>query len=369
MATYKVIQDIEAEDKLLGPLTLRQFIYALTSAFFLYICFIVITKGVPVLVALFFPPAAFTAFFAFPFMQDQPTEVWAVAKIRFLFKPRRRIWDQSGVKELVTITVPKHIERVLTDGLSQNEVKSRLGALADTLDSRGWAIKNVNVNMYNQMAITNASTTSDRLIDMSSLPQQVPTYDVQAADDILDEHNNPVAQQFQQMIAASSQAHRQQLINTLNGPVAPAPVQTTTNQPADFWFLNEPAEPVNLAPDQSVFGSNPVVLPGVPAADSPVVQSQDETPEEEALLEKIKTEQSQQDFMNSHLRTLQPLGDQPQPAAAAPTAPAPSPATPDPAILSLANNNDLNVATLARQANRSKGSNESTDGEVVVSLR
>ena len=29
MATYKVIQDIEAEDKLLGPLTLRQFIYAI----------------------------------------------------------------------------------------------------------------------------------------------------------------------------------------------------------------------------------------------------------------------------------------------------------------------------------------------------
>ncbi len=28
MSTYKVIQDIEAEDKLLGPLTLRQFIYA-----------------------------------------------------------------------------------------------------------------------------------------------------------------------------------------------------------------------------------------------------------------------------------------------------------------------------------------------------
>ena len=28
MATYKVIQDIEAEDKLIGPLTLRQFIYA-----------------------------------------------------------------------------------------------------------------------------------------------------------------------------------------------------------------------------------------------------------------------------------------------------------------------------------------------------
>ena len=40
MATYKVIQDIEAEDKLVGPLTLKQFIYAGISALCLYICFI-----------------------------------------------------------------------------------------------------------------------------------------------------------------------------------------------------------------------------------------------------------------------------------------------------------------------------------------
>ena len=32
MATYKVPQDVEAEDKLLGPFTFRQFIYLLVSA-------------------------------------------------------------------------------------------------------------------------------------------------------------------------------------------------------------------------------------------------------------------------------------------------------------------------------------------------
>src|SRR5690242_7436024 len=109
MANYKVIQDIEAEDKLLGPLTLRQFIYALVSVFFLYICFIVIKSKVYLLLFAFFPPALFTGFFAFPFMKDQPTEVWALAKIRFMFKPRKRVWDQMGVKELVTITVPKKV--------------------------------------------------------------------------------------------------------------------------------------------------------------------------------------------------------------------------------------------------------------------
>ena len=167
---------------------------------------------------LFLPPAIFFGFFAFPFGKDQPTEVWALAKIRFLFKPRIRIWNQSGVKELVTITVPKKVERILTNGLSQNEVESRLKALANTIDSRGWAIKNVNVNMYSQQSGGMVST-SDRLLGMSALPQEVPSVDIQASDDILDERSNPIAQQFDSLISASSQSRRQQLMAQMNDPV------------------------------------------------------------------------------------------------------------------------------------------------------
>jgi hypothetical protein len=108
MATYKLIQDIEAEDHILGPLSLRQFIFALITVFCLYICFILISKHVYLLLIFFLPPALFFGFFAVPFGRDQPTEVWALAKLRYLFKPRQRIWDQSGMKELVSITVPKN---------------------------------------------------------------------------------------------------------------------------------------------------------------------------------------------------------------------------------------------------------------------
>src|SRR5665647_1468056 len=135
MATYKVLQDIEAEDKLVGPLSLRQFVYAGVSALCLYFSFIVVTKGVPFLLVIFLPPAIFGGFFAFPWSREQPTEVWALAKIRFYLKPRRRIWDQSGIKELVTITVPKRIQRDYTNGLSQPEIQNRLNALANTIDS------------------------------------------------------------------------------------------------------------------------------------------------------------------------------------------------------------------------------------------
>jgi hypothetical protein len=305
VATYKLIQDIEAEDHILGPLTLRQFIFAIIAIFCFYICFIVATKGAAFLLVLFVPPGLFFGFFALPFGGDQPTEIWALAKLRFWFKPRRRIWDQSGVKELVTITVPKKVERVYSDGLSQTEVKSRLTALANTIDSRGWAVKNVNVSTYlsNRMAPAN----SERLLDISAVPQQVPEDTVSASEDILDERNNPIAQQFDAMINQSSQQHHQALVDQISRPaIAPSP-SAQNNQ----WFMS--ASPLSTA--------RPTTPP---------------------------------------LPTYQPAAAQPDPAPV--TAPA------DAAILSLANNNDLSVDTLAREARKAKGQ-EPDQGEVVISLR
>lgn len=351
MAQYKLIQDIEAEDKILGPLTLRQFIFGMVAAFLFYICFIVVVKHVPFLLVVFLPPALFCAFFAFPFGGDQPTEIWALAKLRFLFKPRKRIWNQSGVKELVTITVPKKVERVLTNGLSQTEVKSRLRALADTLDSRGWAVKNVTSGTY---APPLAGSDPDRLIDIGSVPQEVPGNEVAPADDILDEINNPIAQQFETMIDRSTRTRRQQLLDQLNG-IRQAEAAKQGGQAGDgnYWFAGgNPAAPADAATNKA---------------------------NEAALSARLAERASSRQVSFGNLRTVRPLTsapapvvqagsdsnatNQPQPptAAAKPSEPMTTPD--DPAILSLAKNNDLNVATLAREARKNKG-----DDEVVISL-
>jgi hypothetical protein len=177
MATYKVLQDIEAEDKLLGPLTLRQFIYAGACVFLLYLAFLMITNGIGLIAPVFVLPAFLFGFLAFPWRGEQPTEVWALAKVRFYVKPRKRIWNQTGIRDLVTITVPKQIERNYTNGLSQTEVRSRLKALAATIDSRGWAIKNVNASTYAQPGLLSSNSNdpnSDRLIGIGSLPNPLP---------------------------------------------------------------------------------------------------------------------------------------------------------------------------------------------------
>jgi len=374
MATYKVIQDIEAEDHILGPLSLRQFIFAIVAVLCFYISYLLISKHVTFLTPIFILPGLFAGFFAFPFGKDQPTEVWALAKIRFLFKPRRRIWDQSGVKELVTVTVPKKVEEHRTDGLSANEVQSRLSALANTIDSRGWAIKNVNVNLYAQSAQADPVTTSDRLIDVASMPQEVPSYDVQAADDILDEQNNPIAHQFDQLITASSAAHRQQLMTMMQQPAqTPVAPQAGSNPtaaatpPADYWFLNQPAQAPKLAADQTTFTAAPLVQPG--GAGQPTAAAEP-TAEEIALAERLLAENEQPDLANSHMKTILPLDQQApavMPPAPAPVAPAPT--APSPTAQRLASNNDLNVATLAREAERATNpSKRLGDDEVIISL-
>ncbi len=359
MATYKLIQDIEAEDHILGPLTLRQFIFGLIAAFGYYLCFIVFVKQVYFLLALFLPPTLFCTFFAVPFGRDQPTEVWALAKLRFWFKPRRRIWDQSGMKELVTITVPKKIERVLTNGLDQTEVQSRLKALANTLDSRGWVIKNANPNTYaNQFS---ASADSERLIDISTIPQEVPGYDAQASDDILDEGSNPVAHKFENMITASSQAHRKQLIDELNGIRSSEAAKQENPGDANYWFTSKGAgadRTSSMSPD-NVY---PVVSGPQPAAVAPA--------DDPALTAQLKSQNAAGEISIAHLRTLRPADGTPQPTAAAKQQPATTVTPPsDPAILSLANNNDLNVSTLARQvAPKAKNDKEPPRDEVVVPL-
>jgi hypothetical protein len=351
MATYKLIQDIEAEDKILGPLTLRQFIFALITAFFAYLCFIFITKQIYFLLVIFAPLMFLGAFFAFPFGRDQPTEVWALAKMRFWFKPRKRMWDQSGVKELVTITVPKKIERVYTDGLSQTEVQSRLKALANTIDSRGWATKNINITSYAPNPLTVMS--SDRLLDISSVPETVPDTIVQASDDILDAQNNPIAQQFDTMIAQSSQMYRQQLVDRMNEPSAPLPPSQIISNPS--WFF--------------MGGNNGATVPAqIPVTASTVTPAADDP----ALAAQIHAKTNSKRASYGNLRTLQPLGAS-QPSTVPPaTIASPAPqqpitamtAQPHPAILALANNDDFNVSTLAREAKKANGG----DDEVVISL-
>jgi hypothetical protein len=343
MATYKVIQDVEAEDKLLGPLTLRQFIYAGVAAMLAYLSYFSATHHATFLIVIFLPVIATLTFFAFPWGRDQPTEIWALAKVRYLIKPRRRIWDQSGAKDLVTVTAPKQAHMDYTNGLNQDEVQSRLHALADTIDSRGWAIKNSNLNLYSQPALVMAEPASDRLVSPAALPHQVSDVEVFAADDILDEKNNARAQAVDSMIEKSAKAHRDQIMENLSRPTPlPEPPKPAQPQPQqqqgggqngqsqnpnnpgnrsnDYWFLNQPTRSANIPANMVTFNTQ-VVTPGMTengpnAAPATPVSQETGDIDEQNLARALAAKQQQMPTTAyySHLHTIQPLSAQQQQA-------------------------------------------------------
>lgn len=378
MAVYKVIQDIEAEDKLLGPLTLKQFIFAVIAAGFAFVAFFIVSKTGNLLFAVpFVPFIAVSGLLAAPLGRDQPTDIWLAAQIRFIIKPRKRIWDQSGIKNLVTITAPKKIEKVYTNGLSQQEVRSRLKALADTIDSRGWAIKNVDVNLFATPAYALANT--DRLIDPASLPQTVPDTDISAADDIMDAINNPVAQHFESMVQQAAIAQKTAAMQHMQAARATAvQTPTPTTAPVDPWFMHQPDS------SQAPQDTNSAMF--APITVAPVAQTTQEgnavnnsksaptTTEEIALLEHIKEEKQLEHEAWAHHKTIKTAEEiaaeeaekrqRDAEEAAAKQAQAVTP-TPKPDIVELARTNDLSVAGLAQLANRKAHHH---NDEVVVKL-
>ena len=141
MATYKVPQDVEADDKLLGPFSFRQFIYLMVAAgllamgFFLYQIF-------PGLIII---PAPFLIFFlvlALPLKKDQPMELYLAAVLSFYIKPNKRIWQADGIEHLIEISAPNKTDEILTKNIGRDEASRRLNYLADIVDTEGWAIKN-----------------------------------------------------------------------------------------------------------------------------------------------------------------------------------------------------------------------------------
>lgn len=240
MAQYKVIQDIEAEDKFLGPLTLKQCIFAGIAILSIYLSILLLSKGIWVLVFPFVPVIIVTGFLAFPWGKDQTTEIWLLAKIRFYFKPRKRIWNQSGLQELVKITAPVKIQEYLSDNLSQTEVKSRLKALAETIDSRGWAVKNVDAATLQQ----GIQAQSDRLVDASQLPKTVSPFQEAENDDIF---AGARANELQSQIAQSGELHKSDVVDhmkqVMNNNASSG--SNSDSSPADFWFMNEPAPAVD----------------------------------------------------------------------------------------------------------------------------
>ena len=345
MATYKVIQDIEAEDKFVGPLSLKQFIFAMAGTFFGWLT----VAGVGLVGAwalpIFAPLSLLGFFLAFPWSKDQPTEVWVLAKIKFMFMSKKRIWNQSGQQDLVTVTAPKKVEKNLTKNFSEAEVKSRLKALAETIDSRGWVVKHTT---FEEAA--GYSATADRLIGVESMQQAVPEIDSSGIPDMLDENGGAVSTKLNAMMQDKAQQHRAEIAEQMeqarlgglsaDQPKAPVTVPHDPGPPLKSDLFDEKLIVADLAAKKAKAGLSEKNLHRIGAHEA-------------------KKQPNKKPGKSGHSKSETQSPPTQQPAnAGGPTSSSTMTTPVRPDILDLARNNDLNVATIARQAKKSDGGDE-----------
>lgn len=213
MATHKVPQDVEAEDKLIGFLSLKQFIFTLLGIGFGYLTFFFFTKIHPITCIIWIPPTI--VFFVLGLYQrkDQPVEVYLASALRFHLKPHTRKWDQEGFEERVIITAPPKMEHNYTKNFTGQEATSHLGNISRLMDSRGWTSKLV--GDWQNPALAMAAASDDRLMQPQDIPMAVPaTYTPQPVD-VQDEQTSRVAQDFDSKIQQADNASHQQAIKRL----------------------------------------------------------------------------------------------------------------------------------------------------------
>jgi hypothetical protein len=136
MGQYKVPQDVEAEDKILGPYTLKQFIYAVIGVAYGFLTFRIFFGTTPVLFFIIgVPPTILMLMLGLYQRKDQPFEALFLALVAFWTKPRRRIWMKEPITEVFKIVQPPLKEDVTQQ--SPGEVRSQLDHLAQVIDTRG----------------------------------------------------------------------------------------------------------------------------------------------------------------------------------------------------------------------------------------
>lgn len=229
MAVYKVPQDVEADDKLIGPFSFRQFIYLIIVAVSIAGAWGLSQLFVP-LAIIPLPIIIFFAALALPLRKDQPMEAYLSAVVSFYFlKSRKRFWQPDGITSFVTIIPPKDSERVLTKELDETEATRRLDYLAQLVDTHGWAIRGAGG--------TPDTSISTDLYYESRNSEKTP--------DIMDS-TTAQAQQMTQQLNEQADEKRQEAINNMKiaGKEAAQNQSTATQNPT-------PAAPANDAPPVS----------------------------------------------------------------------------------------------------------------------
>lgn len=288
MAQYKVPQDVEADDKLLGPFTFRQFVYLLITAALIGVT-IFLFQLFPLLALIPLPFAFLFGVLALPVKKDQPMETYLAAIVSYYLKPHTRIWTAGQRETTIKITAPKIVEDKRVRDISSEEATHRLSFLADIVDTQGKAIDTFNNSVMRDDLVAEAQSTADMFED-----NRFETLNIAIAKDETTRHN--ALMKLMRSAIAENKAFKEVKVEAATKPklsplkkAAPAPqpapvvavpatqkVKTITDSPAvvkpnlEKTMAKQPAPKVEAVPAQA-----PAPQPQ-PAPAAPQVEEQPE---------------------------------------------------------------------------------------------
>lgn len=310
MAQYKVPQDVEADDKLLGPFSFRQFVYLLIAGGLIALA-VGLFQLFPLLAIIPLPPVLLFVALALPLKKDQPMETYLAAIVSYYLKPHTRFWMPGQRESTIQITAPKKVEESRTRDITGEEATHRLSFLADIVDTGGYAIKGAGNNPMREDLIAEANATADmfegnHFNNLSNVIQKDET-----------ERHAEVVREMQQAIN-----------ETENIAMSNVQLEKRFAEMKPTVSVGSPQQQMqNMSVSrEEIFNSPTVILPNSPVVEKPVEKSN-----------KVNRESAEK----------------------APIIP------PKPSIIELANNDAFSVETIAKEANRI---NRKDEGEVFISL-
>jgi hypothetical protein len=234
MGQYKVPQNVEAEDKIIGALTMKQFIYAVIGVGIAFLSYVLFHAFPILMVIIGLPPTVLFLLLGLYQRQDQPFEAYLLALVTFYASPRRRIWHKDDIAEVFKLEAPKLAP--VAAQRDSNDVRGQLEKLSQVVDTRGWSSKMPEVQ---DPAVVQSLDVGDRI----QTAQQVATpvaapEEVKLADDILDFNNNPIAQNVNELIENSVKDIREEALAKMRN----RPANQVSDKPLTAGTIVNPIE-------------------------------------------------------------------------------------------------------------------------------
>ena len=265
MATYKVPQDVEAEDRLLGPFTFRQFVYLLIAAIAGALA-AALFQIFPLLAILPLPVIIFFLILALPLKKDQPMETYLAAIVSFYMKPNKRFWRPGQGETTIQITAPKIVEKSRTRDISEEEASHRLSFLSNLVDSEGYAIRGNHNGNFTENFIADTEDVNDFMDDSQNqnLINLMQKEKVARHAEIINQMKAAINNTENVMGPATISSHQATLGSNPFSQNQTTMSQTPSNQPAPNPFLqnqtiqNQTIQSANTLTNrnQSILNSN-----------------------------------------------------------------------------------------------------------------